>query len=122
MSAFNWVEFDDGCPVCGETTLIRAQCHLAASFEGDERGRFSGNTYRLGQELFWWDDNREGKPPWYEGGVPVSARVDTVRECCYASCVVRGHNLFAVVEFSNKRATRVIEIGPEEEWPATYRK
>lgn len=118
MSAFNWLEFEDVCPICGRMSIIRAQFHVAASFDGDDRRRFSGVTYQIRQELHWWRDEGR-KALWLEKGVPIPGQTNAVRECCYASCV-SGHKLYTVVEFRDLRPEKVIDIGPEENWPSNY--
>lgn len=120
MSAFNWIEFKGVCPLCSKITVILAQSHVAASFEGDTRGRFCGHTYRLGQEMLWWQEGHPERDFWGDGDQEISVEEHAVRECCYAECVPNHHKLYAVTEFANLRPTKVIEIGREDDWPASY--
>jgi hypothetical protein len=121
MSAFNWIEFDGVCPLCNKQRRIRAQTHLASSYDGDERGRFCDVTYHLGEEMHWWNDFPR-RDTWYEcEPVHVMGNGD-IREACYAKCIALDHELFAILEFNNFTPRKVIEIGPEAEWPAGYLK
>jgi hypothetical protein len=122
MSAFNWIEFRGVCQVCRKDTGIRAQTHIAASFNGDSRGRFRGRTYSLGQEMLWWQEGHPERDSWGDGRQLISAEANTIRECCYAVCVPNDHKLYAVIEFANLRPVRVLEIGRDEDWPASYSK
>ena len=43
MAAFDWVLRSARCPACSEQTMIRAQPHIASSYDGGVHGRFSAN-------------------------------------------------------------------------------
>jgi hypothetical protein len=122
MSAFNWIEFIAKCPVCLVSTGIRAQSHIAASFEADDQGRFCQQVYQVGDTMRWWskDDKRHAR--WETGGVTIHGDKSSVRECCYANCVAHGDEIYAVLEFSNLTIRKVIELGPLDRWPAGYPK
>lgn len=123
MAAFNWIIFDNRCPVCSEMTKIRAQTHVASTFEGDEQGRYCNMTYRPKDKMRWWDKGDERYANWTLGGNRVIGDTsDDIRECCYAICSNRNDRLYAIVKFSNLTVEDILEIGPEERWPTDYRK
>jgi hypothetical protein len=122
MSAFNWIEFKGVCTVCHKATRICAQTHIVASFNGDSRGRFSGRIYRLGQEMLWWQEGHPKRNFWGDGDQLISTEAHPVRECCYATCVPDDRDLYAIIEFANLRPVKILKIGREENWPASYSK
>jgi len=122
MSAFNWIEFDSKCPVCFVHTPIRAQSHLAASFESDDRGRFCQQVYKLGDTMRWWNKGDKRHEEWVTGGQPVVGDAMSTRECCYATCVAHGDEIYVVFEMSNLVIREVIDLGPVDKWPAAYPK
>jgi hypothetical protein len=122
VAAFNWVEFESQCPVCSQNTKIRVQCHIAASFEGDDRGRFCRKNYRVGEKLHWWHSNHENYRKWGIGGQSTGGNPRSVLECCYASCVASGDKLYVVLEITDLEIRKVHEIGPDQDWPVAYPK
>jgi hypothetical protein len=122
MAAFNWIELESTCPVCSEATIIRAQSHVAASFESDEQGRFCQRTYKLGDKMRWWPRGNNDYDKWMIGGKKEIEDPDSVRECCYATCVAHADRLYVVLAIADLVVRGVLEIGPEEKWPASYPK
>ncbi len=122
MAAFNWLLFDSNCPKCGNAIALKAQCHAASSFSGDESGRFNDRPYKLGQKMAWWNEDDPRWSSWKEGGQCVVNRTDSVRECCYTKCPVCGARLYAVIQFDQATPVAVLDVGPEENWPDEYKK
>lgn len=120
MAAFNWVEISSICPTCSARTSIRAQSHVAASFENDSQGRFCLQEYKVGDRMRWWRKGENKYEEWKASAQNVAADHQSVQECCYASCVAKGDRLFVILEFSDLIVKKVIEIGKEENWPAQY--
>src|SRR5690606_35681892 len=88
MSAYNWIIFEGHCPVCNTEGTIRAQTHVASSYDGDASGRFHELEYRIGQAMRWWDrdDPRfEDWPADREFSKP-DANAGREEEACYATC------------------------------------
>lgn len=122
MAASNRVVFDSKCPKCGTVTSIEAQCHVASSFDGDERGRFCGRVYRLNEEMIWWPKSDARWNKWAEGGEPEAGTGDSLQECCYAECTNCGAELYSILRFRPIQPISVIEVGLEEQWPFKFQR
>lgn len=120
MAAFNWIVCDYNCPKCGTFTSIKAQCHVASSFDGDERGRFCDRVYRLGAEMVWWPKSDSRWNNWTEGGRPEGD--DSLHECCYAECTNCGTDLYAVIVFLPIKPVSIWEVGLEDDWPPKFKR
>ncbi|MEK8033810.1 hypothetical protein AACH06_23550 [Ideonella sp. DXS29W] len=118
MGAFNIIEAPCICPACQAEAVISAQAHVAASFLGDESGRFSGRTYRLSERMAWWPEMDAKHGAWPEGGDPSQRPL--IREACYAKCTRCHAALCAVVEFQDLAAVRLVQVSLEADWPAGY--
>ena len=121
MSAFNWIVFSARCPKCHIDTTIKAQCHVASSFRGDEYGRFCDNEYRLGEKMRWWPQEKDATYSWIsEDAVKVTD--DSVQECCYSKCCNCQTSLYAIITFLDITPIAIDEIGLEINWPDGYYK
>ncbi len=120
MAAFNWVEVRIKCPVCSEATLIRAQVHIAASFDGNSEGRFCNSIYSIGDKMRWWDECDARFNDWMLGSESVFNGAGSATECCYASCSAHNDRLYAIVEVVKLRVHGILELGPEILWPIKY--
>jgi hypothetical protein len=122
MAAYNWVVFPGTCPVCGEVSSMRAQCHVAASFEGDARGRFCGKKYTLGQPMDWWAREHPFFSQWRDPGafIPDLDAPEHVEEACNVNCVPCGAQLYAIIAFEVNVPVELNELGLESLWPARY--
>ncbi|WP_157603835.1 hypothetical protein [Rhizobacter sp. Root1221] len=120
MSAFNWIEAPCICPACRTSAMLRAQTHVAASFQGNGQGRFSGRTYRLNESLAWWPPTDPRYLSWQEGCDP--AHRPLIEEACYAECLSCHAELCAILEFNDLKAVRIIQASVEPEWPAGYQR
>ena len=118
MSAFNWIEASCICPACKSLAILRAQTHIAASYQGNEQGRFSGKTYRLNESLAWWPPADPRYPSWQEDC--DLAHRPLIEEACYAECLSCHAELCAVLEFKDLRAVRVVQASVASEWPIGY--
>jgi hypothetical protein len=118
MAAFNWIEFAGHCPICGPNATIRAQCHLASSFNGDDCGRFCHAVYRLGERMRWWLPSDPRFSEWTKGAPDMSDGV--VEECCYSDCGRCAAKLYAVIRFRELSPEQVVALGKEDEWPASH--
>lgn len=124
MSAFNWIDFEDICPACGQKAQIRAQTHMASDYDGDAGGRFHDESYQFGQTMRWWNVDHASYKDWKNGNRANQLKVpDTVEhECCYATCLLCDANLFAVLEFHECVPLRSTKLGKESDWPDEYLK
>jgi hypothetical protein len=122
MAAYNWVVFQATCPVCGRHARVRAQTHVASSFDGDERGRFADREYEIGQALYWWPRTHRAFDTWRDAGIvtPDLSEPDRVEDACYARCSGCHAELFAVIVFHVNVPVAVKELGPESAWPARH--
>ena len=118
MSAFNYIEATCICPACKTEATLSAQTHVASSFSGDERGRFAGRTYRLGEPMAWWNANDPRHASWQESCDP--AHRPRLGEACYTECTRCHAELFAIVEFEDLKAARFVRVSHASEWPAGY--
>jgi hypothetical protein len=118
MSAFNWIEASCRCPACKAGATLRAQTHVASSFDGTEQGRFSGRTYRLGEQMAWWPSESPLHAAWLEGRDP--AHRPLAGEACYAECQRCHAELCVVVEFEDLKPVRIIQVSLASEWPVGY--
>lgn len=118
MGAYNWITFEGTCPACCNEAPIRAQTHVAASYDGDSSGRFHDRTYELDVVMAWWsrDDGRFGR--WTENA--DLRHLPSIREACYSACQDCKADLCTVLEFLDLRATRVVLISLEAAWPESY--
>ena len=118
MSAFNYIEAKYKCPACKTEVRLHAQCHVAASFEGNAQGRFSGKTYQLGESMAWWPAEDPRHKTWREGSDP--AHQPLVGEACYAECLGCHAELCAIVELKDLKVVRVASVSLASEWPVGY--
>jgi hypothetical protein len=118
MGAFNWVTFESTCPACGTKTRIRAQTHIAASYDGDSSGRFHDRPYGLDVVMAWWRRGDRRFDSWTDSADP--GHLPSIREACYSDCQDCKADLCAVLEFQDLRATRVVLISLEAAWPEGY--
>ena len=120
MAAFNWVDIKARCPTCSQETEIRSQLHVAASFEGDE-DRFCNQKYRVGDVLRWWNKDDPRYHDWKSDEALAKKMDGGVCECCYATCAANGDKLYVIIQVSaDLEIERVLEIGPDSEWPLEY--
>jgi hypothetical protein len=122
MSAFNWIKLKTKCPICSENTFVLIQLHIAASFQSGGKGRFCNLTYSVGDRLNWWSEDCPEFSSWTVGGLDVPDAPQSVRECCYAQCDAHNDRLYTVVQVSNLKIDKIVELGPEEQWPLEYPK
>ncbi len=122
MAAFNWIVFDALCPFCSSISLIKAQCHVASTFEGDALGRFCNKTYRLNEDMLWWKQGNSRWPEWIAGGQSVRESMHLIDECCYANCTACNAEMFVVITFEAIRPINIRQIGLEKNWPSDFKK
>ena len=120
MAAFNWIEFQATCPACSRECVVRAQCHVASSYDGDDAGRFHDRSYGLMQAMRWWPPSDPRWSGWREGGHAIDEAGDGAVECCYANCGRCGADLFAIIRFASRVPREWIRLGLEEDWPADF--
>ncbi|NMO17020.1 hypothetical protein HPC49_14435 [Pyxidicoccus fallax] len=122
VAAYNWVVFQATCPVCGRAARMRAQAHVASSFDGDERGRFAHREYAVGQPFHWWPESHRAFSAWRDADVvtPDLGDPDSVEEACYTECSECQAELYAVVAFRVNVPVSIKEVGPESAWPVRY--
>lgn len=118
MAAFNWIDFIANCPACQKRTTIRSQAHVAASFDGDETGRFCQRVYTLGEKLPWFPRGHRKYNTWHHRG--DTWKEDDAREACYSTCQSCNAKLYAVIKFVNFTPVKVLDIGLESNWPEGY--
>jgi hypothetical protein len=112
MGAFNDLLIENRCPECEQHTRIRCQIHVAADFDGDERGRFALNEYRLGQRLWWWPPDDRRFATWREDADRENAD-GSVDEHTYARCEICGTDLCVGIRFRDVTAIEVLSIAVE---------
>lgn len=124
MAAYNDVLFEGTCPSCGQVSLMRAQCHVASSFDGDDRGRFCLKEYALGQPMDWWPREHRSFEKWKDADVhiPDLSDPDHVEEDCLLICERCGADLYAVIAFEVNVPVEVREVGLESQGSARYRR
>lgn len=123
MGAFNEVEFDATCPVCGQQARIRCQTHMASSMGGDENGRFCLRSYRIGDRMAWWDPADPRYPEWRAGNClepPCDPDPACDREACYGQCLRCNAELYVILRVCDLVIVEHLEIGPAANWPRGY--
>jgi hypothetical protein len=113
MGAYNYVVFEDVCPSCGERSRIRAQTHVASSFDGDDRGRFCHKDYQLEETMAWWPKtDSAGWQSWLEGADEVVGDGVGACEHCYADCEACKAELVVTIDFRDAvpTATRNLRV------------
>ena len=120
MGAYNWVRFDARCPQCGEQARMRAQCHVASSYDADRDGRFFDIDYAVGQRMRWWSPDDPRHSSWRAGAQIEDTLRDRAVECCHASCLRCQAALYATIEFESATAMAVADLGLEADWPADF--
>lgn len=118
MSVFNWIDATALCPVCRPLATIRAQSHVAASFDGDERGRFCQALYALGEPMRWWPPGDSRFAEWKAGAHKSDGNF--AEECCYSDCLRCGADLYTVIRFSDVKPEEVTAVGTVADWPPAY--
>jgi hypothetical protein len=119
MAAFNTIRLSGLCPAHGRQAQISAQTHVASSFDGDDRGRFLGHTYSLGERMRWWSS---GSPDW-RADTRKDIHDESANRCeeaCYATCEECGAELCVVLEFIDLAPVAVLAITLENDWPAAH--
>jgi hypothetical protein len=119
MGAFNWIVIERICPACNQPASIHCQTHIAASYDGDETGRFHNRKYRIGEPMAWWTTEHKNYSEWRECGEPDQPP-DSAVEACYAECKECGADLFAVIRFEHLKAVEILASGLEDDWPEEY--
>ena len=115
MAAFNYILLEAQCPHCGQQTIQKAQTHIASDFDGDSRGRFVEQEYRLGERMRWFLPEADGFADWMTWGKSPDGRV---REVCASKCERCGAKVYAVIEFIDVTPVDVLEVGPVANWAA----
>jgi hypothetical protein len=118
MGPFNWIDVTAACPACGSNATLRAQTHIASSYDGDSTGRFHERTYRLGETMAWFERSDVRRASWTDAADPAYLMV--VREACYGACSSCGVELCIVLEFENAAPTSVVTITRVTDWPTGY--
>ena len=122
MGAYNWVLSKETCPKCNQTALLKAQTHIASSYDGDETGRFHDREYQVGEAMAWWPKTDRRYSEW---------KIETLRygeergpeyctECCYAQCPLCQAELYVVICFKEATPIEVVDYGLENQWPSRY--
>ena len=123
MSAFNWILSVLRCPSCEQEVRLRCQTHVAADYDGDRTGRFHDREYQVGDKMAWWAEDDPRYEDWKYGGTLNEPQVgESDSECCSAECPKCGAELYVVIQFDGPRATKVLDIGLESNWPTEYAK
>ena len=100
MAAFNWIDIETRCPVCGNNSLLRCQTHVASDYAGDASGRFHGREYRLGQTMAWWPRTDKRFDSWRAQRRRVGhVEPEVDEEACYATCKLCNAPLYVIVRF-----------------------
>jgi hypothetical protein len=116
MGAHNRIDHEIVCPSCRRLAVIRIQFHYAASFDGDERGRFCDRWYRIGREP---SDPRFAQLN--EDGIRDDATPGRILEYCYSRCRTCDAELFAAVAFQDLTILEVLHVGLELDMPDQIR-
>jgi hypothetical protein len=120
MAAFNWIVFDGICPKCSMSATLRAQCHIASSFDGEDGKRFCNAEYRIGDSMPWWPIGHPRWRDWRTSGRRVA--LEAAQECCYTECRNCGADLYAVIEVASLAPRKIVDTGMEKDWPADFEK
>lgn len=121
MSAYNYIVIDDACPVCQHRGSIKAQAHVAASFDGDAKGRFCGAEYRIGETMRWWARDDPRYSGWKAMGRIYPFEHDDVdEEACLGTCSNCRSVLVVLIHFEAVTPTKVMLVATENEWPEGY--
>ena len=113
MSAFNYITFSGTCVYCKENTQIEVQTHMAASFNGDDQGRFCLFHYNLGETMRWWPANHPEFDQWIDFRAHPTEN-NTYLEDCYGACKNCDQELIAIIEFKNLTPIALREIRTDE--------
>src|SRR6218665_807698 len=119
MGAYNWILSRQKCPACHQITTIKSQLHIAASFDGDESGRFCNREYYLGETMSWFKG--PGTPRNCETGnkkEPELPGTDT--ECCYSSCSNCNFEGYVIVSLKQLKLISITAIEQLDNWPDEY--
>ncbi len=121
MGAFNWIQFEEICPKCKSQRIVVAQTHVASSYDGSE-DRFHDATYRLGEQMRWWEPAHSKYQNWKNGNLKghEDLSISEEYECCYANCTVCNVDLYAVIKFVCCSPAEVLDFGIESDWPDAY--
>jgi hypothetical protein len=123
MAAYNWVVVQEPCPVCGLTSEIRAQTHVASDYDGDDTGRFHDREYHIGGKMHWWPASDPRFSEWRASPNRDRTQSSEIEEeACYAECPSCHARLFVLLRFNGLRIDQVLAIGREEAWPKGYPK
>lgn len=122
MSAYNWIIVEGRCPACKTKTTIRAQTHVASSYDGDASGRFHESEYQIGETMRWWDrdDSRFEKWPADRELSQPEVKSGREEEACYATCSNCNASLCVVLRFHENVPEALVSISTEENWPDSF--
>lgn len=101
MGAYNWLKFEARCPACGRIAELRAQIHVAASYNGDETGRFFGRTFQLGERMPWFPHDHKKYLKEWDASDGVLTPLGSGHEESCAYCLSCESELIVTVEFNN---------------------
>ena len=119
MGAYNWVLSQQRCPACRQLSTIKSQLHIAASFDGDENGRFSNREYHLGDTLNWFTGTRLEKA--YDNSYKITPDPPGVAtECCYSTCNSCNFEGFVIVTLQQLKLSSITAVEALEDWPEDY--
>jgi hypothetical protein len=121
MGAYNWIDHEIVCPSCRRLAVIRIQFHYAASYDGDERGRFHDRWYRIGESLCRFEPSDPRFAQLNEDGIRDDATPGRILEYCYSRCRTCDAELFAAVAFQDLTILEVLHVGPEQDMPDRIR-
>lgn len=121
MGAFNDILVPDPCPVCG-AGMHSCQTYVAASFSGDENGRFCDGLYAIGERMRWWPESDARYPEWREGSFKARDTLpeNTDLDAGYTQCPGCNTWLYVIIRFVDCTPVAIEGIGPEAEWPPAF--
>lgn len=120
MSARNWILSRQKCPACDQITTVKSQLHIAASFDGDESGRFCNREYYLGDRISWFNGPDSRQKHWEAGNKkePDLPGLDT--ECCYSSCSACHFEGYVIITLEQLKLVSITAIAHLDNWPDSY--
>lgn len=112
LGPHNWILAEGICPHCQSVKEMKIQTQLCSSFDGDESGPFCQRTYRLGEKMPWFENDR-----WWMNRAFSCPDEEIQSECCSSWCQKCGKEFFAILNFQDKTPIKVQETGLLENWP-----
>lgn len=91
---------------------------MCSSYDGDDDGRFHDERYSIGSKMRWWPEEHKKFLEWIDDS--ACKIEDTFLIAEYSKCNDCQGELYAIVEFRDRKIIALKSVGKESEWPKDF--